>query len=100
MSNKSWKLTQGDNVVGRLLLLEVDQPWFICQFSPAEHWEAVCEVFGQQSCAMRSGNTEMIAASMGRVRSMGLQLVPEVPTGEEIEPIMIHIEGETAKFRA
>ncbi|MFH8785871.1 hypothetical protein [Streptomyces roseoverticillatus] len=99
MGNKSWKLMQDGTVVGRLLLLEVDQPWFICRFSPAEHWESVCEFFEEQSCAMKSGDPEMIAVSMRKVRSMELRLLPEVPAGEEIEPIMIHVEGETAKFR-
>ncbi|MFF5129037.1 hypothetical protein ACFY41_19165 [Streptomyces syringium] len=99
MFNESWRLAQGNEIIGKLYLSDVDQPWFMCTFEPAEGWETVRNLFEEQSEAMKTGDPERIGISMASIRSLGLRLLPLAGEGEVI-PVMIHIMEGEAKFRA
>ncbi|MEU2513816.1 hypothetical protein [Streptomyces syringium] len=99
MPKESWQLTQRNDVIGRLYLSGVDQPWFMCTFEPTQGWETVRGLFEEQSKAMKSGDPERIGLSMAAIHSLDLRLLPMEGEGEVI-PLMIHIEEGEAKFRA
>ncbi|MFI1257283.1 hypothetical protein ACH4U6_26355 [Streptomyces netropsis] len=98
MINESWQLAQGNEMIGRLYLSDVDQPWFMCTFEPAEGWEAVRSLFEEQSEAMKARDPRRIGISMSAINSLDLRLLP-LKGGGEVAPVMIHIVEGEAKFR-
>ncbi|MBK3563713.1 hypothetical protein [Streptomyces sp. MBT62] len=98
MATRSWELRNGKTVLGTLSLIDVDQPWFRCQFSPGAGWEQVRELFEAQAEAVESGDQARMLDAIGAVRNLPLQLHPQ-GDDEAITPVMIQIRAEHANFR-
>ncbi|GGU44218.1 hypothetical protein [Streptomyces violascens] len=98
MLSEAWILETENITIGRLELIEIDQPWFRCRFSPADGWEAAKEIFEEQAAAVDSGNAIAMVGPIEAVKQMDLKLFP-VSGGDPITPVIIQIRGETASFR-
>ncbi|QTZ95803.1 hypothetical protein [Streptomyces auratus] len=85
-------------MIGTLFCIEIDQPWFRCEFALAEGWGKVGDLFAAQAAATDSGDQEALMHAIGAVRNLELNLHPQ--EGDEIiKPIMIQIRGDRANFR-
>ncbi|WP_158781224.1 hypothetical protein [Streptomyces sp. NRRL S-237] len=93
-----WKIVKDGSLVGVLDLIEIDQPWFRCRFSPEAGWTAVESLFESMASAHRRRDYERYGELLIAVRSLGLTLEP-MSEGDSIVPIMIKIEGDEASFR-
>lgn len=98
MPERSWVLTTGESSIGVLSLIEIDQPWFRCSFTPGEGWGAVRQRFEAQSEAVDSGDEAKMMEAISAVRSMSLELRP-LGEGELISPVIVQIRGNQANFR-
>ncbi|OKI96086.1 hypothetical protein AMK10_10615 [Streptomyces sp. CB02058] len=91
---------QGDVPVGTLVLGQVAQPWFECSFRPTSAWEALRPTVEAWTRAVESddSNEDEISRALEAVDALKLTLV-SVPGSETIEDFLIHVEGDTARFR-
>lgn len=95
---RSWELRNGKTVLGTLSLVDIDQPWFRCQFSPGAGWDQVRALFEAQAEAVDAGDQTRMMDAIGAVRSLPLQLHPQ-EGDETITPVMIQVRGGRANFR-
>ncbi|WP_328974245.1 hypothetical protein [Streptomyces canus] len=95
---RSWELKNGETALGTLSLIEIDQPWFWCQFSPAEGWDEVRDLFAAQAAAVDGGDQNRMIEAIGAIRNLPLQLHPR-EDDEVITPDMIQVRGDKASFR-
>ncbi|MEW1824270.1 hypothetical protein [Streptomyces sp. NPDC088196] len=91
MRNKSDRL-------GTLVLLEINQPWFRCDFTPGEDWDEVEALFEAQAEAFASDAEPVMREAVKAVRELHLKLHSQ-DDEEVMEPIMIHIHAGEANFR-
>jgi hypothetical protein len=98
MNPKVWELRNGDSVLGILSLIDIDQPWFRCEFNPGEDWTQVSRLFEAQAEAVDSGDQGKMMEAIGAVRSLQIELRPQ-DGGEAIVPVMVQIRGTKASFR-
>ncbi|MFE9975692.1 hypothetical protein ACFYRD_34475 [Streptomyces hirsutus] len=98
MTTRSWELRKGNTPLGVLSLVEIDQPWFRCVFTPGEGWEKVGHLFEAQAEAVDSGDQHGMMQAIGAVRGLALELRSQ-ETDETIIPIMLQIRGDRANFR-
>jgi hypothetical protein len=96
--SQSWELKSRDATLGTLSLLDIDQPWFRCHFTPGDGWEDVRELFQAQAEAVDDGNQAQMIEAIGAVRELALQLHPR-GDGEPITPVMVQIRSDRASFR-
>ncbi|MFF7233047.1 hypothetical protein [Streptomyces sioyaensis] len=98
MSAQSWDLRSRKTSIGTLFCIEIDQPWFRCEFTPGEGWEGVGDLFAAQAAATDSGDQEALMHAIGAVRNLELELHPQ-EGNEIIKSIVIQIRGAKANFR-
>ncbi|WP_327406937.1 hypothetical protein OG194_47395 [Streptomyces sp. NBC_01288] len=98
MVTRSWELRSGNTALGTLSLIDIDQPWFRCRFSPGEGWEQVRDLFERQAEAVDAEDQERMIGAIGAVRNLSLQLYPQ-EGDEAITPVIIQIRGTEANFR-
>lgn len=98
--SRSWWLMQGDVHVGTLALDQVAQPWFECRFRPTSAWEPLRPTVEAWTRAVESDDSDEheIIRALEAVDALKLALV-SVPDSETIEDFLIHVEGDTARFR-
>jgi hypothetical protein len=95
---QSWRLSQGDQLVGTLLLEEVDMFWTDCRFEPGPGWAALRPLFDTSRDAWRRGDEEAALVADESIHTAGLVLVPE-GGGDPITDFLIRINGQRARFR-
>ncbi|MFE0382125.1 hypothetical protein ACFW1M_42730 [Streptomyces inhibens] len=98
VASRSWELKSGDTTLGTLSLIDIDQPWFRCHFTPGEGWEQVRELFEAQAEAVDGGDQGRMIEAIGAIRNLPLQLHPQ-DGDETITLVMIQIRGDKANFR-
>lgn len=98
MSTRVWDLRVEGSTIGSLRLLEIDQPWFRCEFIEGEGWSRVEGLFEAQAEAVDAGDSDRMMEAIGAVRSLRLELHPE-GGGELITPVMLQIRDGKANFR-
>lgn len=94
-----WRLKSGDTNLGVLRFSAVDQPWFRCEFSPAESWSDFRRLFERQAEAVDKGTPDEVSAAFKQVQDLRLRLIPETAEEWEIEPTLVQIRGNSAFFR-
>ena len=79
---------------------EVDQPWFICSFSPTAAFEEVKPLFDRELELLNAGDSEEDAWEeiMGQIDALKLRLT-EAENGNNIEEFLLHIQNDEAWFR-
>lgn len=96
------QLLRGSTLVGTLTVTDVDQPWFICTFTPTVAYKEVMLAFDEENRLIDALNQgEQIASSqldeaMERIYNLGFTLMDK--NGLRVEPL-IHIGGIRANFR-
>ncbi|GAA2436735.1 hypothetical protein GCM10010421_28130 [Streptomyces glaucus] len=91
---------QGDTHVGTLLLDHIDQPWLHCRFTATAAWDSVRPVLAAWTQAVESDDSNELAVdeALEAVDALQLALVA-VAGSERIDDFLIHVEGDTARFR-
>ncbi|MFJ9584503.1 hypothetical protein [Streptomyces acidicola] len=100
MTDQSWRLLQGDTPVGTLMLHHIDQPWFHCSFTATAAWESLRPTVVAWTQVVESNDSDELEVNeaLEAIDALGLVLVP-VAESEQIDDFLIHIEGDTARFR-
>ncbi|WP_327190052.1 hypothetical protein [Streptomyces xinghaiensis] len=100
VSDRSWRLMQGDTQVGTLVLDHIDQPWFHCRFTATPDWEPLRPVVETWTRVVESDDSDelQITQALEAVDALHLTLLP-VSGSEEIDDFLIHVDGDAARFR-
>lgn len=90
----------GDTHLGTFLLDHISQPWFHCRFPATAAWESLRPTVATWSRAVDSddSNELEIIEALEAVDALRLVLVSVVDS-EQIDDFLIHVEGDTARFR-
>ncbi len=98
----TWWLMQGEAAVGELRQYGVDQPVFLCHFTPGPAWEAVRAHFEAWS-ALRGPDPDgsRTAHVIRSIMDLGLRLVPtdDSPSMTLFTECILRIDGHTARLR-
>ncbi|MEU2288251.1 hypothetical protein ABZ614_41225 [Streptomyces sp. NPDC013178] len=94
----SWAVSCAGETVGRLTLESVDQPWFLCSFTPGTSWERWRPLFDAQDEAREALFPPDKIGAVAAVRAQGFTLVPEAE-GPVITPAFLYIHEGKASFR-
>ncbi|MEU4681808.1 hypothetical protein [Streptomyces xinghaiensis] len=100
VSDRSWRLMQGDTQVGTLVLDHIDQPWFHCRFTATPAWEPLRPAMEAWTRVVDSdySNELQITQACEAVDALRLTLLP-VSGSDQIDDFLIHVEGDAARFR-
>lgn len=98
MLSQSWELRNASTHIGTLAIIEINQPWFRCSFTPGDGWAEVKALFAAQAEAFDGGEEPVMREAVRAVKDLHLQLHPQ-EGGEAITPVMMHIRGNEANFR-
>lgn len=97
-----WWLMQGEDEVGELRQYGVDQPVFLCHFTPGPAWEAARAQFEAWS-ALRGQDPDgsRTAHVIRSIMDLGLRLVPtdDSPSMALFTECILRIDGHTARLR-
>ncbi|MFE2179489.1 hypothetical protein [Streptomyces sp. NPDC059455] len=98
----TWWLMQGESAVGELRQYGVDQPVFLCHFTPGPGWETVRAQFEAWS-ALRGQDPDgsRTAQVIRSIMDLGLRLVPtdDSPSMALFTECILRIDGHTARLR-
>ncbi|MFE2446408.1 hypothetical protein ACFXDF_30925 [Streptomyces sp. NPDC059426] len=98
----TWWLMQGEAAVGELRQYGVDQPVFLCHFTPGPAWDAVRAHFEAWS-ALRGPDPggSRTAHVIRSIMDLGLRLVPtdDSPSMTLFTECILRIDGHTARLR-
>ncbi|GAA1117226.1 hypothetical protein GCM10009579_45020 [Streptomyces javensis] len=98
----TWWLMQGEAAVGELRQYGVDQPVFLCHFTPGPAWETVRAQFEAWS-ALRGQDPDgsRTAQVIRSIMDLGLRLVPtdDSPSMALFTECILRIDGHTARLR-
>jgi hypothetical protein len=98
----AYEVWHGGSLVGLLLDITTDQPWFRCRFEPRAGWDRLGPLFAAQEEARRLHFPEELIGAVVAVRDLGVELRPvdgAEGDGETILPWMIYISEGRASFR-
>ncbi|MGW8701449.1 hypothetical protein ACWGOK_31770 [Streptomyces eurythermus] len=98
MAAQSWRLRQGERLVGTLALESGDMFWSDCRFEPGPAWEGLAPLFAASRDAWRRGDEDAALAVDETIYAQDLVLVPD-SGGAPITEFLIRIEGEVARLR-
>ena len=93
-----YEVRSGGRVIGSLTETGVDQPWFLCTFTPGPAWEEVSRVFAGMNQALAQQFAAEYRVAMAAYRDLQLLLHP-VDGGDVIKPAIVWIDGGSARFR-
>ncbi|MEE4593698.1 hypothetical protein V2J94_17690 [Streptomyces sp. DSM 41524] len=98
----TWWLMQGEAAVGELRQYGVDQPVFLCHFTPGPAWETARAQFEAWS-ALRGQDPDgsRTARVIRSIMDLGLRLVPtdDSPSMALFTECILRIDGHTARLR-
>ncbi|MFD4915035.1 hypothetical protein ACFWNR_17650 [Streptomyces virginiae] len=98
--SEHWRMYVGGELVGLLHTVIPDQPWSTCTFEPVEGWEGVRPLFDVQNQAAKERFPADKVWATREIRDRGVELrPPESGAGPVIEPFMIYVDGDRARFR-
>lgn len=90
-----WRLRDGDEPVGEILIDEADFPWLAGRFTPGPGYAAVRELFVRELALLERDFDEVAEAweaAYGEIRSRVSLSSPDGPVAE----FLLHIEGDRA----
>ena len=101
-----WTLLDRDGTeLGTLLVVSVDQPWFICNFEPRSAFESIRPLFDEEFRLLhetpKGDDAERWAsweAAYGRIGALGLRVISKSRNEQYTDPFL-HIDGRRAQFR-
>jgi len=94
-----FEVRRGKVLLGILRLLDVDQPWFMCEFAPTPDFEDVKPLFDEELRRLEVIDDDIDAweNAYSRIDELGLQIVPP-GGGPPLTEFVLHIEGNRARF--
>jgi hypothetical protein len=95
------ELFRGDNLLAILSNIRLfDWPWYICDFQPTAEFEQYRPLFDMELALLEDkGATEEWDVAYGKIEELKLTLA--YPLESKVTDIfLIHIEGDTARFKA
>ncbi|WP_329788687.1 hypothetical protein V1227_29860 [Lentzea sp. DG1S-22] len=95
---ESWELKLEDRLVGTLIFEAQDMFWSDCRFRPGPAWEDFRPLNDRSREAWRRGDREEARTADDAIMTSGLVLVP-LKGGAPITPVMVRVDGDTARFR-
>ncbi|MBK3629668.1 hypothetical protein JHN59_33620 [Streptomyces sp. MBT49] len=98
MTEESWQLMCGDQLVGTLRMEAIDMFWTDCAFEPGPEWEVLRPLFDASRDAWVRGDREAAMVADHRIREAGLVLAGS-EGGSTITDFLIRIHGGKARFR-
>ncbi|MHC5908580.1 hypothetical protein ACVNF4_32570 [Streptomyces sp. S6] len=97
-----WWLMRGDIRIGELREYEIDQPTFLCRFTPGPGWEAVRTWFEHwETLRGPDPDGSRTMRVVKPIRDLGLTLVPDdggAPMAL-FQECVVRIDSETARLR-
>jgi hypothetical protein len=96
---QSYRLKQGDILLGTLKPYGLDFPWLNCKFQPTNNYASVKHLFDSELQELNNEtNSEKWEEQYQKI--IGLNLCLESEDGsEKIHEFLLHIEGDEAWFR-
>ncbi|MFB6478683.1 hypothetical protein [Streptomyces virginiae] len=77
-----------------------EQAWITCTFEPLEGWKGVRPLFDVQNQAAKERFPADKVWATKEIRDRGVELrPPKSGAGPVIEPFMIYVDGDRARFR-
>lgn len=98
MANQ-WNLKRGEEILGLLTELDIDQPWIICQFQASTSFASYQPLFIEELKLLDSDEMELWQRAYQNIDELGLVLEPSSGGGETIRDFILHIDGNNARFR-
>jgi hypothetical protein len=93
-----WQLKRGDELVGTLILDEVDMFWTDCRFESGPGWDEVSALFEALQVARQHGTEDEQAQSDHAIMARQMVLVPD-DGGEPVTRMLLRISEGHARFR-
>ncbi len=93
-----WDLRQGDKLVGRLQVYDIDPPWYSARFEPTADFAAYRPLFAAGSALRTGEDPDAWAAWLARVREVGLSLI-RLADGATTSDFILYVDGSEADFR-
>ncbi|TDC39899.1 hypothetical protein E1211_02590 [Micromonospora sp. 15K316] len=94
-----WQLRQGGEVVARIRVHGVDQPWFAGRFEPEPGFVELAPLF-QREVELVDAAGDLDVDAWEAVQAQICQTVGLVkPDGQEVADFILHIRGGEASFR-
>src|SRR3954471_24072963 len=94
------ELKQGELLLGTLIVDDIDQPWFMCNFVATPDFEAIRPLFDAE-LAIIEGSDDLDVVkweeAWSPIEALGLQLIP-AETGTALGDFLLHIQGDKAWF--
>ena len=95
---EKWTLMIGDSVLGMLTLDDLDMPWLCCHFTPTPSFEQVRPLFVAELEVLEGQwDEEQWEKAYAAIVALELRLVGD--DGQIIDEFLLHIDGDTARFR-
>ncbi|MFF2012913.1 hypothetical protein ACFVWY_28080 [Streptomyces sp. NPDC058195] len=99
----TWRLMQGDTLIGELSEHGCDQPFFLMHFSPGPGWESVRALFeGLAALTGPDPDGSRFVRVARPLRDLDLTLVPvhgREPPLRVLRNCMLRIDGNAARLR-
>ncbi|MGW2209279.1 hypothetical protein [Streptomyces sp. NPDC001781] len=98
MSAKSWRLMQGDHILGTVWPGEVDMFWTDCRFEPGPGWATIRPLFDASRDAWLAHDLQAALTADERIRQEALVLAPD-DGGELATDFVIRIHEDRARLK-
>jgi hypothetical protein len=86
----SYRVKQGDEIVGYLYSRGADQPWVMCRFEPADAWVGLQDLFAAQGEARRLSFPPDKVWAVKAVQDLDLKLERVEDGGSDQTPSPLH----------
>lgn len=95
---ESWRLYQGRELLGRLVVTDADFPWLKARFEPESGFERVRPLFEEELRLLDAVDDDVDAweAAYGQVRGAVSLAAPD---GRRVPEFLLHVQGEIAWWR-
>jgi hypothetical protein len=94
-----WQLRHGGEVVARIHVYGVDQPWFTGQFAPGPGFAELAPLF-ERELELVDSDGDLDVDAWEAVQDQICRTVALVkPDGHEVADFILHIRGDAASFR-
>jgi len=99
----TWRLVQGETLLGTLAAKDVDQPFYRTTFEPTSAFEPLRPLFDEELRLMDAIDPDREdwtawGAAYSRIERLGLRLEP-LDGGDPITEFLLHVSGRDAWFR-
>ena len=99
MTIPAWDVELGGKLIGRIVRRTADFPFIFGSFEATPDFAAHAPLFAEELRLMNEDRMDEWELAYDRIDDLGLRLIP-TDGSEQIEELILHIEGDEAWFRA